>query len=88
MPTKSRFFIRLFTGLFLFVSHSLFAQNDISGRVLSAYKQPVVGATIQVKGFNVSTLTNADGRFNIHASGKTNELPDTGRICQSERERY
>ncbi|HWK03383.1 MAG TPA: TonB-dependent receptor [Puia sp.] len=47
-------------------SFSLFAQKTITGKVLSnTDKQPVLGATIQVKGSKVATSTGADGTFTI-----------------------
>jgi TonB-linked SusC/RagA family outer membrane protein len=51
-----------------FLSFSLFAQKTITGRILSnSDKQPVVGATVQVKGSKVATQTGADGSFSVSA---------------------
>jgi len=51
-----------------FFSFSLFAQKTVTGRVISnADKQPLVGATVQVKGTKVATQTGADGSFSLSA---------------------
>ncbi len=47
---------------------SLFAQNRVTGRVINqADNQPVVGATVQVKGTTNATQTGSDGTFAITA---------------------
>src|SRR5882757_5587277 len=49
-------------------SFSLFAQKTITGRIIgNTDKQPIVGATVQVKGSKVATQTGADGSFSISA---------------------
>src|SRR5258708_5747701 len=51
------------------LSFSLFAQKTITGKVVSnADKQPIVGATVQVKGSKIATSTGADGSFSIPAN--------------------
>jgi TonB-dependent starch-binding outer membrane protein SusC len=75
MPTKFKLLAGLNTALLLFLSLSLFAQTSITGRVLSsADKQPVVGATVQVKGGKSATLTGSDGTFTINSSQKVGSL--------------
>src|SRR5450432_471996 len=75
MPTKFKLLAGLNTALLLFLSLSLFAQTTITGRVLSnADKQPVVGATVQVKGGKSATLTGSDGSFTITSSQKVSAL--------------
>jgi TonB-dependent starch-binding outer membrane protein SusC len=75
MPTKFKLLAGLNTALLLFLSVSLFAQTTITGRVLSnADKQPVVGATVQVKGGKSATLTGSDGSFTITSSQKVSNL--------------
>jgi TonB-linked SusC/RagA family outer membrane protein len=50
----------------LFVSGGLFAQTVITGRVINnTDKQPVAGATIQVKGSKVATQSGTDGTFTL-----------------------
>ncbi|HTQ65982.1 MAG TPA: carboxypeptidase-like regulatory domain-containing protein, partial [Puia sp.] len=53
----------------MLLSSSLLAQKTVTGRVISnADKQPIVGATVQVKGTKVATQTGADGTFSITSS--------------------
>ncbi len=75
MPTKFKLLAGLNTAFLLFLSLSLFAQTTITGRVLSTTdKQPVVGATVQVKGGKSATLTGSDGTFTITSSQKVSAL--------------
>jgi TonB-dependent starch-binding outer membrane protein SusC len=75
MPTKFKLLAGLNTAFLLFLSLSLFAQTSITGRVLnSTDKQPVVGATVQVKGGKSATLTGSDGTFTITSSQKVSNL--------------
>ena len=63
-PLKSLKFLFL---IFLSVSSSvLFAQQVIKGRV-SVGDTPLVGATVQIKGANIATQTDANGSFTISA---------------------
>ena len=52
----------------LFLSSSLMAQNKrlIKGRVIDDKKQPLIGATVLVKGQKtLSTITDVDGQFSL-----------------------
>lgn len=61
-PLKVNFF---FIILLLF-SFTGFSQKTITGKVISnASKQPILGATIQVKGTHLATQTNNNGSFSI-----------------------
>jgi len=63
------------TVLFLLLSSSLLAQKSVTGRVISnADKQPIVGATIQIKGTKVATQTGTDGSFSISSSKEIGTL--------------
>ena len=75
MPTKFKLLAGLNTAFLLFLSLSLFAQTSITGRVLSSTdKNPIVGATVQVKGGKSATLTGSDGTFTITSSQKVSAL--------------
>jgi TonB-linked SusC/RagA family outer membrane protein len=92
MPFKTNASLKvcLLACLSLF-SFSLFAQQTITGRIIgSADKQPLVGATVQVKGTKIATQTGADGSFSISAKNNNvlvissvgfekQELPVAGR---------
>ncbi|MFR9591728.1 MAG: TonB-dependent receptor [Rikenellaceae bacterium] len=45
-----------------------FAQSKISGKVLGVDKQPIVGATVMVKGTFTGAATNLDGEYSIEAT--------------------
>ncbi len=75
MPTKFKLLAGLNTAFLLFLSCSLFAQTTITGRVLgNTDKQPIVGATVQVKGGKSATLTGSDGSFTLTSSQKVSAL--------------
>ena len=57
------------TVLLLFFCTLSYAQRSYSGRVLGTNNEPVVGATVAVKGTTLATQTNADGNFTINAPG-------------------
>ncbi|MBP5567514.1 MAG: carboxypeptidase-like regulatory domain-containing protein, partial [Bacteroidales bacterium] len=40
-----------------------FAQNAVSGKVVDAKGEPVVGAGVQIKGTTVGVVTDLDGNF-------------------------
>ena len=65
MRKLTMFLCALFVGV-----ASAMAQTAITGTVLSADDDsPIYGASVLVKGTNVSAITDADGRFSI-------KLPD------------
>ena len=66
----------LFTCLFLVGVGLVNAQSkSISGKVLSAEDgQPIIGATVKVKGSTVGTITNVDGEFKISLQGDAKNL--------------
>src|SRR5436190_17363997 len=57
----------LFLSFFLIVGLTAFAQQKISGIVLSDDNLPLSGATVNLKGSNITTLTLTDGTFTISA---------------------
>src|SRR5579871_4624607 len=69
MPFKTNALVRACLCVCLLLSgFSLFAQKKVTGRVISnADKQPVIGATVQVKGGKAATQTGPDGFFTIEA---------------------
>lgn len=53
------------------MSITAYAQNRvITGTVLDANGEPVIGATVKVKGSDATAVTNMDGRFSIETNGK------------------
>lgn len=62
---EKRRIMTLLAVLFLFVGGA-FAQTRVNGTVISQDDgQPVIGATVQVVGTNVGTVTNAQGQFSL-----------------------
>ena len=47
-----------------------FAQNAVTGKVVDAKGEPVVGAGVQIKGTTVGVVTDLDGQFSIKAADK------------------
>ncbi len=58
----------IFFLLLSFLSFSVAAQHTVSGKVLNAEKQPLIGATVTEKGTNTATTTGADGGFRLTVS--------------------
>lgn len=60
---------------FVFLSATAFAQKTVSGTVTSAKdNQPIVGASVLVKGTNVGVATSATGSFSINVPAGKNML--------------
>src|SRR5260221_13843597 len=52
---------------FVFLSASAFAQKTVTGTVASAKdNQPIIGASVLVKGTNIGAATSATGTFSIN----------------------
>jgi TonB-linked SusC/RagA family outer membrane protein len=54
-----------FTVVFLLLSPILFAQKTITGKITGANQEPIVGATIAVKGTNIATQSDGQGSFTV-----------------------
>lgn len=62
-------------ALFIMGVSVVLAQTTYSGKVVSAEDgEPIVGATVMVKGTTTGTITNADGNFSISLSGSNRTL--------------
>src|SRR5574344_1106436 len=64
---KSSLRILSFMVFAFFLSLSCYAQSAITGVVNDANKEPLIGASILVKGSNRGTMTGLDGKFSINA---------------------
>jgi TonB-linked SusC/RagA family outer membrane protein len=61
--------------VFLLLGSAAFAQKTITGKVTSASdNQPLLGATVVVKGTKIATATSADGAFSISVPAGKNTL--------------
>lgn len=56
-------------GFYFVILVSFFAeaQNSINGTVFDDTGEPLIGATVQIKGQNTGTVTDLDGNFNLAA---------------------
>lgn len=67
---SSKFSMKFIMLLMVLVSSTLnvFAQKStVNGTVLDEQNQPLIGVSIKVKGTDVGTVTNLDGKFSIEA---------------------
>ncbi|MDP4226076.1 MAG: TonB-dependent receptor [Bacteroidota bacterium] len=76
-------------ALFLFMALSFFGMSwaqtkSISGTVKNATGEPVVGATVTVKGTTIGTVTDANGVFNLNAPAQAKTLEFTSIGFQKE----
>ena len=51
--------------LMAFVSIAVSAQKTVKGTVVDANGEPVIGATVQIKGSGTGTITDLDGNFSL-----------------------
>jgi TonB-dependent starch-binding outer membrane protein SusC len=71
--------IAVFITALLFSAVSVFAQTQVKGKVTDAKGAPLEGATVKVRGENTSTVTKADGSFEILVkAGKSLEISEVG----------
>lgn len=84
MKEKKRYAAMTLTlFLSLFFSIAAFAQSVIRGTVHSTTGEPLSGATIMVKGGSISTVSAADGTFNIQAAaGSTLQVTHVGYLSK------
>ena len=56
----------LFLVMFLVCASFTYAQNkEITGTVVDASGDPVIGASVQIKGSSIGGITDLDGHFKI-----------------------
>ncbi|HEY8658623.1 MAG TPA: carboxypeptidase-like regulatory domain-containing protein, partial [Hanamia sp.] len=72
MKFKLAFLALIFTSINLISPNFVNAQsgNKVSGKVTDENDDPLVGATVNVKGLNVSTTTNSSGEYSIRVPNK------------------
>ncbi len=70
--------------LVMFCSASLMAQNvTVTGKVLDVSSEPIIGASVQVKGTSSGTITDLDGNFSINAEkGAVLQVSYIGYVAQ------
>lgn len=71
----------LCVGGLVAVSGAASAQKTITGKVIGGTDhQPIIGATVQIKGANTGTATNAQGVFTLSIPGKGNDVLEVSSI--------
>ncbi len=66
----------LLSFVFIFISAYLFSQQTttISGTIVDEKKQPLIGASIAVKGTSIGTTTNEDGKYTLNVPNDAKTL--------------
>ena len=60
--------IRLLLAVLLTVSGtSAFAQTQVSGHVYDSFGEPLIGASVMIKGTMTGSITDLDGAYSISA---------------------
>ena len=67
MASKSLFNISLLSIALLLMTNSLFAQFTIKGTVYDDGSEPLIGASILIKGTTLGTVTDLDGNFALES---------------------
>ena len=70
--------LTLLLGMLLLSSQLLAQNRTITGKVTDIAGLPIAGASVQVRGTNVGTVTGADGTFSISVPANANTLVVTG----------
>nr|WP_320057310.1 TonB-dependent receptor [uncultured Bacteroides sp.] len=58
-------------ALLLMISTTVYAQSKITGVVIDASNNPLIGASVVVKGTTNGTVADLDGKFTLNVSGGT-----------------
>jgi TonB-dependent starch-binding outer membrane protein SusC len=74
MPSRQTVLQSWLTVCLLLFATIAFSQRTVTGRVSGSNNQPIVGATVSVKGTQVATTTGDDGGFSIAVPGNQNAL--------------
>ncbi len=64
----------LFAFLFICFIQAFSQSKEVTGRVTDKNDRPVVGATVQAKGYSLSTITDPDGYFKLNVNAKAKAL--------------
>lgn len=61
-------------ALMVFCTSSVFAQKKVTGTVIDATGEPIIGATVMVKGTTTGTVTDFDGHFTLQNAPERGSL--------------
>ena len=71
MISKIRFCMLILYSMFLCIHLNAQTSNkNITGTVLDTQREPVIGATVAVKGTTLGTMTDVDGKFKLSVPSK------------------
>lgn len=71
MISKIRFCMLILYSMFLCIHLNAQTSNkNITGTVLDTQREPVIGATVAVKGSTLGTMTDVDGKFKLSVPSK------------------
>ncbi|MBP5278393.1 MAG: carboxypeptidase-like regulatory domain-containing protein, partial [Prevotella sp.] len=68
---KNKLFYICLVLLMSIVSLNASAQTTVKGTVVDEAGEPIIGATVQVKGTTTGTITDFDGNFTISVPAKS-----------------
>ena len=71
---KSNLFRVFVLAAALILNISVYAQTTVSGLVIDSNREPVIGATVLVKGTSTGTATDFEGRFTVKAPNENSML--------------
>ena len=76
--------LKIFISFLLLMSLSITvsAQNRITGKIVDAEKEPVIGASVLVKGTGIGTVSDMNGDFSLEASTGTLVVSYLGFLTQ------
>jgi outer membrane receptor protein involved in Fe transport len=64
----------MLTGIFFLIAVAAFSQNTITGKVTDSTGNPLIGATVKIKGSNKATKTNEQGVFSLPGASTSSTL--------------
>lgn len=68
-PQLKTYFLNYYTAPPSYLSNVMLG-NQVQGRVTDVKGEPIIGATVTVKGTTIGTVTDADGKFNLTLPSK------------------
>src|SRR5436190_22179912 len=76
--------IAILIAVLFFSSASIFAQNQVKGKVVDLNGNPIASVSVTIKGTTTGTRTKADGSFELPGqSGTVLQISDVGHLPQT-----
>ena len=80
---KSNLFKVLLLAVALILSIDVYAQTTVSGLVIDSNREPVIGASVLVKGTTTGAATDFDGRFTLNVPNENSILVLSSVGCET-----